>query len=188
MEFTVEAVYTQKDFIGFMRVYTGRDRHSRRMEAISRWTTRGAAIVMLVSALVNLLGAGYALTNGTALADLWKTMALQGALVVAGVLLLALPVSTLSGRRAWNRYEGQGMKITYRFGDNNFSETRQGNTIFMKYKGIRSIFEDPERYYLFVADNEAHIIVKSGFRQGDPEAFADFIEEKTGLELTVFDN
>ena len=55
-------------------------------------------------------------------------------------------------------------------------------------KGIRSIFEDPERYYLFVADNEAHIIVKSGFRQGDPEAFADFIEEKTGLELTVFDN
>ncbi|MBE6994562.1 MAG: YcxB family protein [Ruminococcaceae bacterium] len=184
--YAASAVYTEDDFIGFMKVYNRKDKQLRRMEAIAKWSVKGAGVVMVLSAVVNLMGVVYArVMLGETVMDA-KLLAIQAAMLCAGAVLLFLPVDKFSGKRAWRMYTGQGMNVGYRFYDNCYVETRQGNDKTFSYRDMALLFEDPARYFLFTSPNEAHIIVKSGFSQGDPETFGAFIAEKTGLDLTSY--
>lgn len=51
------------------------------------------------------------------------------------------------------------------------------------YSGIYAVYADNERFYLLLDKRHALILPKKCMTGGDPEAFAGFISEKTGLEV-----
>lgn len=51
------------------------------------------------------------------------------------------------------------------------------------YSGIYAVYADNERFYLLLDKRHALILPKKCITEGDPESFAGFISEKTGLEV-----
>ena len=179
MRYTVSTVYTREDFIGFMQAYTDRNNKIKGMGYITTYGTKMASAVMLFGGVYNL----YTMfTAGT-----WDTKLLVSsiALIIIACGLSMIPVDELAGRRTWNQYPLQGMKITYDFEAGGFTETRQGNEYKHNYKDIIELYADEERYYLYVKENSAYMICKRGFTEGNAEEFAKYIENKTGLKMKV---
>ena len=111
------------------------------------------------------------------------TIYFYGVIIACGLSMI--PVDELAGRRTWNQYPLQGMKITYDFEAGGFTETRQGNEYKHNYKDIIELYADEERYYLYVKENSAYMICKRGFTEGNAEEFAKYIENKTGLKMKI---
>lgn len=179
MRYTVSTVYTREDFIGFMQAYTDRNNKIKGMGYITTYGTKMASAVMLFGGVYNL----YTMFTAGA----WDTKLLVSsiALIIIACGLSMIPVDELAGRRTWNQYPLQGMKITYDFEAGGFTETRQGNEYKHNYKDIIELYADEERYYLYVKENSAYMICKRGFTEGNAEEFAKYIENKTGLKMKV---
>jgi hypothetical protein len=179
MRYTVSTVYTREDFIGFMQAYTDRNNKIKGMGYITTYGTKMASAVMLFGGVYNL----YTMFATGA----WDTKLLISsiALIIIACGLSMIPVDELAGRRTWNQYPLQGMKITYDFEAGGFTETRQGNEYKHNYKDIIELYADEERYYLYVKENSAYMICKRGFTEGNAEEFAKYIENKTGLKMKV---
>lgn len=179
MRYTVSTVYTREDFIGFMQAYTDRNNKIKGMGYITTYGTKMASAVMLFGGVYNL----YTMFT----AGVWDTKLLISsiALIIIACGLSMIPVDELAGRRTWNQYPLQGMKITYDFEAGGFTETRQGNEYKHNYKDIIELYADEERYYLYVKENSAYMICKRGFTEGNAEEFAKYIENKTGLKMKV---
>jgi hypothetical protein len=179
MRYTVSTVYTREDFIGFMQAYTDRNNKIKGMGYITTYGTKMASAVMLFGGVYNL----YTMFT----AGVWDTKLLVSsiALIIIACGLSMIPVDELAGRRTWNQYPLQGMKITYDFEAGGFTETRQGNEYKHNYKDIIELYADEERYYLYVKENSAYMICKRGFTEGNAEEFAKYIENKTGLKMKI---
>ncbi len=179
MHYTVSAVYDRDDFIGFMQAYTARNTKIKGMGLITTYGTKIGSAVLLFGGAYNLY-------------TMFRTNAWDPKMIVASIALIAIacalsmiPIDELAGRRTWNRYPLQGMKITYDFDAGGFVETRQGNKYKHNYKDIVELYADEERYYLYVSENSAYMICKRGFTEGDPEEFAKYIENKTDLKMRI---
>lgn len=182
MFFNVSAVYERKDFVGFMKAYTNKIPNLRTMNKISYIACRAAGVVMIISGLINIAIAVY---SGVFLP---KSIAISVAMPVIGVFLLKLPVNDLSGYKMWNKYQGQGARIDTEFWDNEYKIKYFGNEVPRPYGEIKSLYSDDERFYLFVSEQSADIICRNGFKEGNPDDFADFIAQKTGLEWEGYDS
>lgn len=179
MLFKNEMVYTEADFIAFMRLYTQKTDKLRRMEKVTVIAAKAVSAVLLLAGAINLLtmykSGQWELFMGAA----------SAALIVVGFLMSAVVIEDLSGKRAWRQYQGQGMRITYTFDDKAFAETRQGNTRTYRYADIVSLMEDEGHYYLFISEASAHILCKNAFKEGDSAGFGSFISRRTGLEINA---
>ena len=51
------------------------------------------------------------------------------------------------------------------------------------YEAFTELYTDGERYYLLADKKHAIILPKRSFTEGDPETFAAFFAEKTGLAI-----
>lgn len=182
MFFNVSAVYEREDFVGFMKAYTNKIPNLRTMNKISYIACRAAGVVMMVSAMINV---GVTFYSGV---FLLKNMAIYFAMILAGLLLLKLPVNDLAGRKMWNKYQGQGARIDTEFWEDEYKIKYFGNEVPRPYSEIKSLCSDDGRFYLFVSEQSADIIRRDCFTQGDPEEFADFIAQKTGLEWEGYDS
>lgn len=177
MEYKAEAIYDEIDFIGFMKAYTHKDDKLRGMEKVSKISAKAAGAILVIAAVINFMSSVMAKQFTIALS------AMQAVMLLAGLALLRLPVDSLSGKRMWRQYEGQGSRIGFCFYPDYYVETRQGNQRRMEYSGIQSFYEDEGRFYLFVSADSANIICKDSFLTGDPEGFGQFIESVAGVEL-----
>ena len=177
MRYTVSAVYDRSDFIGFMQAYNDRNKKLKSMSLITTYGTKMGSAVMLFGGAYNL----YTMFS-TGMWDM-KMLVYSAILIVVALGLSMIPIDELAGRKAWNDYPLQGMKITYDFEAGGFIETRQGNPYKHNYKDIIELYADEDRYYLYVKENSAYIVCKRGFTEGDAEEFAKYIENKTGLKM-----
>ena len=182
MQYKIEMVYERADFIGFMKAFNDRDKKLRIMGLLSTYGVKMGSALLLFGGVFNFVDM---YRNGAF--DI-KLAAASVALVVIAFLLSAIPLDELPGRRAWNNYALQGMKITYDFEAGGFTETRQGNPYKHNYKDIQSLYMDDERYYLFISNASAYILCKRGFKEGDAESFVKYIENKTGLTMESKDD
>lgn len=179
MRYTVSAVYTREDFIGFMQAYTARNNRIKGMGFISTYGTKAGSALMLFGGFWNI----FTMYQTGA----WDTKMIIASIALAaiGIAMSMIPVDELGGRRAWKQYPLQGMKITYEFEAGGFTEIRQGNSYKHNYKDIIELYADEERYYLYVRENSAYMICKRGFTEGDAEEFAKYIENKTDLKMRI---
>ena len=179
MLFKNEMVYTEADFIAFMRLYTQKTDKLRRMEKVTVIAAKAVSAVLLLAGVINLLtmykSGQWELFMGAA----------SAALIVVGFLMSAVVIEDLSGKRAWRQYQGQGMRITYTFDEKAFAETRQGNTRTYRYADIVSLMEDEGHYYLFISEASAHILCKNAFQDGDSAGVGSCISRRTGLEINA---
>ena len=176
MEYRAEAVYKEEDIVGFMKAYTFKDEKLRGMAKISRLCSRAAGVILLAAAAINTYAGIKGGVSGI------KDLIPQGFMLLAGVLLLWLPVDDMAGKRTWRTYEGQGASIGFEFFPDHYDEMRQGNERPRNYGDIKGIYEDDERFYLFISEQSADIIRKDSFTEGSADDFRAFITEKTGLE------
>lgn len=182
MLFKNEMVYTEADFIAFMRLYTQKTDKLRRMEKVTVIAAKAVSAVLLLAGVINLLT-----MYKSGEWELFMVLA-SAALIVVGFLMSAVVIEDLSGKRAWRQYAGQGMRITYTFDERSFAETKQGNTRTYKYSSIQALREDEGHFYLFVSEASAHILCKNAFKAGDSAGFADFIQKRTGLVINDDDS
>ncbi len=179
MHYTVKTAYTREDFIGFMQAYTARNKKIKGLDFISQYGTKAGSALMLFGGFWNIFTM---YRSGE-----WDTKMIIASIALAaiGIAMSLIPVDELAGRRTWKNYPLQGMVITYDFDAGCFTETRQGNEYKHNYSDIKALYTDGERYYLFINENSAFIICKRAFIEGDPEAFAKYIENKTDLKMEI---
>lgn len=180
--FFVETIYEERDFIGFMRAFTMKTDNIRNMSKITRIATKVAGGVFIAAAAINIAMMAVNFANGLPNPAL-NHILMQVAMIGLGIFALWLPVDDLSGKRTWRKYEGQGAKIAFDFNQKSYSRLLQGNVIPVKYESISAIYEDDDRFYLFVSETSAHIICKDKFKTGDSTGFAEFIAKRTGHDI-----
>ena len=97
MLFKNEMVYTEADFIAFMRLYTQKTDKLRRMEKVTVIAAKAVSAVLLLAGAINLLtmykSGQWELFMGAA----------SAALIVVGFLMSAVVIEDLSGKRAWRQ-------------------------------------------------------------------------------------
>lgn len=108
--------------------------------------------------------------------------------LIGGVALLRRSNSKAMVNRSWNQYPNKGVTMTYTFYGDRFTEVDEvsGEHEF-PYISVTSVNEDDNHYFLFNADNAAHMIRKDSFTEGDPEKFANFIREKSAVTIDPID-
>lgn len=181
MEFLVSSVYGKKDLYAFQRAVRACGRNA--YQAFFRWwgLLMGAWILYAsVRAVRSAIGEN-AETEFSAV-----TMIPMLLLIVLAVYLLAAGItnrSFLNEWKTWGNYAYKGQTITYRFGEKQFAESLGGGELSLDYSTVKRLYEDKERFYLFINAQNAHLIRKADFREGDPDTFRAFIERKTKLQF-----
>lgn len=72
--------------------------------------------------------------------------------------------------------------MRYTFGEEEFVEACDKQTVSQRYGGLHSIFRFRERYFLFLDKKHAFILPRSAFLAGDLEEFERFLSEKCSRE------
>ncbi len=181
MEFLVSGVYGRKDLYAFQRAVRARSRNG--YQTFFRWWGAVMGAWMLYAGA----RAVAASVSEGATAVLWvSTILPMGLLTLIGVYLLTAGItdrSFLNEWKTWLNYAYKRQTITYRFGEKRFEEILNGSELRFAYATIGSLYEDGKRFYLFINGQNAHLIRKADFQQGEPDAFRAFIEAKTGLHF-----
>jgi len=99
--------------------------------------------------------------------------------IIVGLCMLVYPLAARTNRK---RAEDTLKSVIYTFGDEKIS-IRDGEEEFEAYDSFEKITEDSERFMLYMRRTYALILPKQDFTHGNPDEFAAFISEKTGLEV-----
>lgn len=105
---------------------------------------------------------------------------------VAFAILITLIALFLPVIMGWRIRRGMNQKVKeseYRFSEERVEITTNLNAGVAKYDAFVKIAEDSEHYFLLVGKYGGHILPKHNFVEGEPAKFAEFIAEKTGLEM-----
>ncbi len=87
-------------------------------------------------------------------------------------------------RTAWKKYQKRGDVFTYRFTPKSFEVHAKTSDHRYDYTLLQELWEDEGHFYLlFQSQHTPFMLNKTGFTQGDPTAFAPFLEEKTGKPI-----
>ena len=186
MGFRVRMAYEKEDFYAFGDAVVYGNRWSRGLSVLSR----GCFL---------LAGGMFLLMGGTGVFT-WFRFLFQGepqgrmigvyagmAGVSVAFLLLGIAMIRRRSRNAigwtnWRRYRRKKTELEYEFQETCFWEHTPDSDHRMDYTVIQYVAEDRGHYFLFVSKGVAHILCKSGFLTGDPEAFGAWIGEKLGKE------
>ena len=181
MEFLVSSVYGRADLFAFQRAVRvcGKNIY----QTFFRWwgLLMGVWILYAGARALFSASAGDAETRLSV-----PTVLLLLAMMLLAVYLLAAGItnrSFLNEWKTWQNFAYKGQTITYRFGEKGFEERLGGGEISLDYSAVKRLYEDKDRFYLFVNVQNAHLIRKADFREGDPDAFRAFIERKTKLYI-----
>ncbi|HBD86606.1 MAG TPA: hypothetical protein DC001_04185 [Clostridiales bacterium] len=61
--------------------------------------------------------------------------------------------------------------------------TQQNSVTETKCAGLVRLFEDAERFYLFISPQTAHILPKRDFKAGSIDDFQTFVANVTGMRF-----
>jgi hypothetical protein len=86
-------------------------------------------------------------------------------------------------RAAWRSYPAKGEELTFSFYDDDFSIEQKHSVTKTSYTGVVRLYEDKERYYLFMTRKAANILPKRDFEPGTAASFGEFIAAVTGLHI-----
>lgn len=178
MEFEVQMVYEQKDVAGLVKVLEFRRRPEKNLRLALKigYPLFGALLVI----------AGLAVLIGLVAMGLIDPVTILVSLLclVMGVALLRRSDTRAMAKRSWKRYPNKGMTVTYRFYKDHFEEEDEasGENSF-SYASLSSANEDDERFYLFTANNAAHMLRKDSFLQGDPAKFPEFLKIRGAVSM-----
>lgn len=71
--------------------------------------------------------------------------------------------------------------FTFTFYDKFFTIEDEENFIKMKYKDLYKVFENGDFFYLYIDEDHALLIEKTGFVKGDCSCFYEFVRKKSKL-------
>ena len=83
---------------------------------------------------------------------------------------------------SWNLVPGTREAETA-FGETEYECTTQAAVSRWPYANIRTLCETKDYFVFFLSKRHGQIYPKSGFAQGTPEAFREFVQEKTGKQF-----
>lgn len=186
MGFTVSGSYGKRDLTALRRAVYVRN-YTRRQRSVTRTARIAGGAVILAAAVI-----GFRMTFGESAAETTGLAALPTLLIglAMGSYFLVRGLtdrSFFSEWMTWRSYRGKISEMRYVFGEEGFDETVNGNELHFAYDTIESVYEDGERFYLFVNRQSAHMLRKSDFTEGAPEAFRAFVVEKTGCTVQAVD-
>jgi hypothetical protein len=137
-------------------------------------------IAILVATLVTLNACVSFFVAGT-----WNLSVL--ALLVLMVLLLVLLVvyPAISARGQFRRHPAQRLTSRYVFGDDGFDVVNDGDPDYIvhasvKYEALSLVVEQAELFYFFTERNQAFIVWKYDFTEGDVDELGRFLAERLG--------
>lgn len=110
---------------------------------------------------------------------------------VTGVYLMCYCAGLMEFMMSASMYHNFNTKLrdtemTYRFGDDGFEIVERLGSSRSSYEAITTAAESDRAYLLMTAGNAGLLLPKSGFRQGSPEEFRSFLEEKTGKPVPYY--
>lgn len=182
MEYQVEMVYEKEDVAALVKALEYRrqpEKHIRRANQI---------VYPIFGWLLVITGFGTLAAIATMGIFSIETVVITLAGLIGGVALLRRSNSNAMVNRSWNRYPNKGVTMTYTFYKDRFTEVdRASGEHEFPYISVTSVNEDENHYFLFNADNAAHMIRKDSFIHGDPVKFADFIHEKAAVTIDPID-
>lgn len=96
-------------------------------------------------------------------------------------ILISIYNYGLSGKLMWKKYNKKGSEIKFCFYEGEFSQLESLVEHKYNYSIVNKIYEDKSAYYLLIDKANGFIINKYGIT--NPQQFATFISEKTGLKI-----
>lgn len=75
------------------------------------------------------------------------------------------------------------MENTYTFYDDFVIISNGKDRVKLKYSKFYKIFEEPDRFYLYLDKNHSYLLLKSNFSIGNPNDFYTFIKRKLWMKL-----
>ena len=161
--FTVEQTYDLASLTALCRAAR---------KTVQRWKTALRAICWVIFAL------GVVILAASLLLDGQLEFGLLAA--VAVLLLLLLFEDRLNGWISLRRLiPGTAHSVTV-FADDAYTVTTDTLETKYQYKNITALCESERYVFLFLGKKHGQIFDKHGFRQGDPDAFRVWLEQKTG--------
>lgn len=177
MEFQIEETLTWEDWDAWSKAHL---LHGR---ALGR-AARGAALFRRgVGALWMGLG-GLLLLMGL-LAGVWNLFTALGAVFLAAGVRWFRERDVrraMSSRRAERALRANipETPLRFTFDDGGFLVWESGRSDSFRYHALTDVWEDGDRYYLFLQGKMRYILRKDGFLRGTPAAFRQFLQARTG--------
>lgn len=168
MGFRFETVYTPASLAAMARAIrrTVRKKRSKRSHVFGILTA--------------LLGLSFVLSGAE-----WDLRAVLTLLIVCVIILALIFEDRINGYVAFKRMLPGMDHSVVSFRENGYhSETPFGNSDF-PYSGIQVIAEDPNYFIFIFSASHAQIYDKRTLTGGSCAEFADFIHEKTGLDIQM---
>lgn len=176
MEYQVQMAYRKEDVAALVKALEFRRRPEKNLRLAMKIGYPVFGILLILAGggvLVAMVTAGLFSILSTVISVLC---------LLGGVALLRRSDSRGMERRSWKKYPNKGLVLTYTFNKEDFREEDEvsGEHTF-QYLSIRSANEDPEHFFLFTANNAAHMLRKDSFVHGDPESFRAFIRKQCAV-------
>ena len=169
MEFKAETNLVYRDFLNWIRVHAKTSKKKA-----------NAVLNILIAVALALIIAGAAILICLDALETDIIIMLVGAGVCFAVVLMRNRINAKSSQKLYIKSIGT-VYITANdeaiFAKNLKSEEKYF------YSGLTAIYTNGDTYYLLLDKNHAIILPKRSFTSGDPESFAAFLTEKTGLAV-----
>ena len=180
MEFRVETVYTERDFIAGAAANWIFVKHMRSAAGVL------GAVGHITAVPFGLLGVFFFAVS------VWDGFA-PAALVIGAVFALlaawlwrsGTPTSANRklGRALWRAYDKKGETVRLCFDEDGFQTFAGGDAASYRYHALAGAAESRERFVLCLLEQVYFVVNKSDFTQGDPSEFSAFLAEKMGKPL-----
>lgn len=178
MQYRFNMTYDEGDFIAFMSAYIARSTGRVSIKLLNI-LSRLAGALMVVGGMANIVLSVYSTIRG---GGATMSVLLPAIFItVVGIAIFYGKDTRHSGRMLWKNYDNKGGAVSYLFSPNEIKSHDRISDRKYQYSVICDIFEDDERYYLFVSAKEGLILRKDSSIPA--EGFSDFITEKTGLKI-----
>lgn len=96
--------------------------------------------------------------------------------------ILMLLINLIGPLTAVKRTPAYQAHCSFRFGEEGIEACAEGpklrENLTMDYSAITKVVEDKEVFYIHLSATQAYILDKSGFEQGDPASFKEFLRSR----------
>lgn len=169
MEFKAEIDLVYRDFLNWIRVHA----------KTSKKKANGVINILVVLAFA-LVIAGCAIIVSADGFDGVTALLMAGAVICFSVVLFRNRINARASQKSFTKNLG-----TIHLAVNDeaiFAKTLKADEKYY-YSGLTAFYSNGDTYYLLLDKNHALILPMRCFTEGDPESFADFLSEKTGLNV-----
>lgn len=170
MEYTANVELTYDDFLRWIKVHSKTSR--RKLNIISRVFSIIATVVMTAGVVI---------------------LAWLDAIDTQMIIMIAIFIICFVFLMFRDRFTAKISQKSFTKNLGTLFYTINDEGIFVKtlkteekyyYSGVTSVFTDGEIYYILLDKDHAMLLPKRSFTAGDPDCFALYLAERTGLEIT----